>query len=67
LFRSPPPDPKVASVALELAAALAEENGLIDSSIYYLENLVKLVNKDEKQAILDKIERLKPHLPQSYS
>ncbi|MCU0712263.1 MAG: tetratricopeptide repeat protein [Pirellula sp.] len=67
LFRSPPPDPKVASVALELAAALSEENGLIDSSIFYLENLAKLLSKEEKQAILDKIERLKPHLPQSYS
>ncbi len=67
LFRSPPPDPKVASVALELAASLAEEHGLIDSSIFYLEHLAKLTANDEKQAILDKIERLKPHLPQSYT
>lgn len=68
LFRSPPPDPKVASVALELAAALAEENGLIDSAIYYLENYAKLVTvAEKKQAIADKIERLRPHLPQANS
>ncbi|XZE35268.1 tetratricopeptide repeat protein [Pirellulaceae bacterium SH501] len=62
LFRSPPPDAKVAITALELAAKLAEEAGLIDSAIYYLTELAK---RDPREAlkIEKEIERLKPLLP----
>lgn len=44
LFRSPPPDPAIRIRALELAAAIAEEISLIDSAIYYSEQLVKIID-----------------------
>lgn len=62
LFRSPPPDPKVAITALELASKLAEEAGLIDSAIYYLTELAKREPR-EALKIEKEIERLKPLLP----
>lgn len=62
LFRSPPPDTKVAVTALELAAKLAEETGLIDSAIYYLTELAKRVPRDSSK-FEKEIESLKPLLP----
>ncbi|AMV35532.1 Tetratricopeptide repeat protein [Pirellula sp. SH-Sr6A] len=62
LFRSPPPDPKVAMTALELASKLAEEVGLIDSAIYYLSELAKQAPKDSV-AIEKKIDTLRTLLP----
>ncbi len=62
LFRSPSPDPKVASTALELAANLAEEIGLIDSAIYYLSMLQKL-NPNASTQIEKRIGELTPKLP----
>lgn len=63
LFRSPEPDPKVAGTALELAAKLAEEKGLIDSAIYYLEELAKRQG-GACDTIHQKIALLTPLLPQ---
>jgi len=63
LFRSPPPDPKVASMALELAAKLAEDLGLIDSAIYYLEELAARdpsVAEQTRQRIAELTPRLPP-------
>jgi tetratricopeptide (TPR) repeat protein len=64
LFRSPPPDPKVASVALEMAASLAEEIGLVDSTIYYLQHLALRSEPAERQKLQARIDRLIPLLPQ---
>jgi tetratricopeptide (TPR) repeat protein len=40
LFRAPAPEPKVRLRALELALDLAEENGLIDSARFYVEQIL---------------------------
>ena len=61
LFRSPPPDPKVAAMALEFAARLAEEIGLIDSAVYYLKRLQE--RQPEDASIPLRIEGLLPKLP----
>jgi tetratricopeptide (TPR) repeat protein len=62
LFRSPEPDAKVAITALELAAKLAEEKGLIDSAIYYWEELAKRQG-GMSDTIRQKIASLTPLLP----
>ena len=62
LFRSPEPDAKIASTALELAAKLAEEKGLIDSAIYYWEELAKR-QAGMSDTIRQKIVSLTPLLP----
>lgn len=62
LYRSPPPDPKVAQTALELAAKLAEDLGLVDSAIFYLENLAA-ITPAARETLSKKIEALKPLLP----
>jgi len=62
LFRSPEPDAKIASTALELAAKLAEEKGLIDSAIYYWEELAKR-QAGMSDTIRQKIASLTPLLP----
>jgi tetratricopeptide (TPR) repeat protein len=59
LFRSPPPDPAIRMRALELATAIAEENSLIDSAIYYSVELVKSVSPDQRSIWETKIGELK--------
>jgi tetratricopeptide (TPR) repeat protein len=44
LFRAPPPDPAIRIRALELAIKIAEENHLLDSAIYYGEQLLLAVD-----------------------
>ena len=59
LFRSPPPDPAIRIRALELATAIAEENSLIDSAIFYAEQLVKLLDPQHRSQWESKIAELK--------
>jgi tetratricopeptide (TPR) repeat protein len=59
LFRSPPPDPAIRLRALELATAIAEENSLIDSAVYYAELLVKLVDPRSRAHWESKVAELK--------
>ena len=61
LFRSPPPDPKIASLALEFAAKLAEDIGLIDSAIFYLKELQLRV--PDEPTIASRIEQLSLRMP----
>lgn len=61
LFRSPPPDPKVAALSLEFAAKLSEEIGLIDSAIFYLRKLKERVPEDP--TIDERIANLSGKLP----
>lgn len=61
LFRSPPPDPKIAIMALEFAAKLAEEIGLYDSAIYYLNKLQERLPEDA--TISARIAAITPKLP----
>jgi tetratricopeptide (TPR) repeat protein len=59
LFRSPPPDPAIRIRALELAAAIAEESLLIDSAIYYAEQLLPVVDTKHRPEWESKIEEWK--------
>jgi tetratricopeptide (TPR) repeat protein len=59
LFRSPPPDPAIRQRALELATAIAEENALIDSAIYYAEQLAKSVDAPYRPQWESKVNDLK--------
>jgi tetratricopeptide (TPR) repeat protein len=58
LYRSPPPDPLVRTRALELAIAIAEENGLIDSARYYTEQLLQFCDSSQKEALALSLRRL---------
>lgn len=59
LFRSPPPDPAIRLRALEMATAIAEENSLIDSALYYAELLVKLADPPSRPQWESKVAELK--------
>jgi tetratricopeptide (TPR) repeat protein len=58
LYRSPPPDPLIRTRALELAIAIAEENGLIDSARYYTEQLLQFCDSSQKEALALSLRRL---------
>jgi len=58
LYRSPPPDPLIRTRALELAIAIAEENGLIDSARYYTEQLLRFCDSSQKEALALNLKRL---------
>jgi hypothetical protein len=58
LYRSPPPDPLIRTRALELAIAIAEENGLIDSARYYTEQLLQFCDSSQKEALTLSLRRL---------
>jgi hypothetical protein len=43
---------------LELAIAIAEENGLIDSARYYTEQLLRFCDSSQKEALALNLKRL---------
>ncbi len=59
LYRSPPPDAAIRIRALELAVSIAQDNALIDSAIYYAEQLVKIVDATQQPQWESKIRDLK--------
>jgi len=59
LYRSPPPDPAIRIRALELAVSIAEENSLIDSAIFYAEQLLKIAEATQQPQWESKIHDLK--------